>query len=326
MMLQAYQYHIPQYEQIADRFCNAESKNAEVRKFRRRALSQGVPEEMLDSDRWIIDPERVLGHGNKTLEIAMADKLMAVRHLHDPSAQTEILQIYDAANSDNPELAMRLTQTAKAPSDSVHEAQLMFGTLMEGVPMSPHRGQNSQEMAQTLIKMTAFFLKQNVSLGIEPNKRDLLGLKTVVAAIQMYFQLFSQDKESKPALQKMGKEMGALTQAVGIYEKQVMEADKAQAQQGPQQDPKDAAKAQAMVIQAKTKAQLAAQAHQQKTQQRQVQFQQKQAQDQQKHQADMKTQLQQTQVDTAAKDLETAAEIQRQDAKAENEPESTKKE
>lgn len=128
---QASEYARFQYYEIARRFCMKNSRDGDVRKFRLQCLKDNVPIECLDSDCWDIYPEQVMGGGNKMLEMAIADKLMAVRNLYDPEPQRKILSRYTLAQTDDPGLTEQLVpdQPVKV-TDSVHDAQLAAGTLM----------------------------------------------------------------------------------------------------------------------------------------------------------------------------------------------------
>lgn len=310
MLLQAYIYHSFQGREIARRFCVPNSQDSDVRGFRNNVLKAGVPEDVLDSSTWNIEPERVLGNGNKTLEVAMADKLMAARQLHDPESQREILYLYDMANSDNPDLAQRLVPLDKARvSDSVHDAQLALGTLMLGIPMKPVKGQNPIEVIETLMGGAAVILKRITQQGGKTDPEELAGLQNVLQTTGQYIQLLAQDKAEKARVKQYGEELtklGALLKALAKA------GAKQQGQPGTgQPDPKDVAKAQAITMLAQTKAQSAAQSHAQRTQQRDVQFRMEQQRKAEAHLAEQKERMQELKVKTAAEDLKTAAEIKR---------------
>ena len=151
MLALAYTYQKGQYSEIVRRFMRPNSDDPDVRKFRQRVLKQGIPVKVLDIDFWDVAPEQVLG--NKTLQIAMAEKLMAVRPLLDPDAQRDALRMYVQANSDDPNLATRWIPTKPIlVTESTHDAQLMIGPLMEGVEMEPVKGQDPVQIVLGLMK------------------------------------------------------------------------------------------------------------------------------------------------------------------------------
>lgn len=298
MLMQAYCYHKYQGMEIARRFCIKNSKDPDVRAFRNNVLKAGVPEEALDVSRWEVEPERVLGNGNKTLEIAMADKLMAARPLHDPESQREILYLYDMANSDNPDLAERLVPLDKQRvSDSVHDAQLALGSLMLGVKVPPVKGENPIEMIETLLSGLGTIMAPFTQGQAQPTPKELAGMANVILTIGEWVNILSEDRNEKERVKKYH---DALAQADTSLKKMQQAAMKAQSQGGNGADPKDATKAQAMVIQAQTKAALQAKAHQQRTAERDVAFRMKQQQSAEQHAQDMQQKATDMMVDAHA--------------------------
>ena len=300
-----------QYLEIARRFCKINSIDPEVRKFRAEVLKKGVPKEALNVDLWEITPSQVIGAGNKTLEIAMADKLMAARPLHDPEAQRDILEIYDLANTDNPGLASRLTGRDKQDiSDSVQKAQLMMGTLMLGVPVLPQRGDNPQEMVETLLHSMATIVQRMEQTG--PKPETLLGLQTMAQTVGQYIQIFAQDKQQQNKAKEYEKDLQVLMAQVQRMAQALQKAAQAQQQQGNGGlDPKDAAKIQGMQLQAKVKADNMSKSHAMKTAQRQISFEAQERQKEQKHQQELRKETQRANLELGTEAAKTAQQIRR---------------
>lgn len=312
MLLQSYEYSKYQQIEICRRFCIQNSSDPDVRKFRVNVLKQEVPETALDSSCWTIEPERVMGNGNKVLEVAMADKLMAARPMYDPDAQREILHIYTAANSDQPDLADRLVPQTPKQSDTVQIASNMIGSLMQGVQIPPASGLNPTEVIETLIRGMAMVLK-NLQSGT-PSPHDIAGAANIGQTIGQWINLLAQDKTQAAKVKQYGATLADLNRAVDEIGKQVQPA----ANNGV--DPVTQAKVAGVTLQAQTKAQLTQAAGQQKLQQKEVAFQQKTVQTQQKHRQSLQQQLDAASVDTATTDLKTAADIRAQGIKAKNTP------
>jgi hypothetical protein len=75
MLTRAYTQQTFQYREIARRFCTID--HPDCVQFRRKCEVEGVdPSVWNNLDSWDIIPERVMGSGNKMLEIAQADRLM----------------------------------------------------------------------------------------------------------------------------------------------------------------------------------------------------------------------------------------------------------
>lgn len=304
-----------QYMEICRRFCNRDSNDPEVKAFRAEILKSGIPQNALNVDSWDVVPDRIIGSGNKMLEVAMADKLMAARALHDPEAQREILEIYDLANTDDPALAMRLAATDENKvTDSNRSALAMVPTLMLGLPVPPKRGENPSEMIETLLHSMATILKRMEATG--PEVDDLVGLQTIGQQIGVYLQILGQDKEQSNQVKEYAKDLQTLMAQVQQLGKALAKQKQSGNGAAPQIDPKDLAKVQGMQLQAQTKAQLAAKSHAARTAQKQIQFEMKLKQDQARHQMDMQKDAQRTALDNQLETAKTAGQIRRENMKS----------
>lgn len=327
MLLQAYEYQKFGYSEVCRRFCRKNSIDPEVRQFRAAVLKAGVPEHLVDVCYWDIAPERVLGAGNQVMALAAVDKLMATYQLHDPQAQREILQLHDLTVTENPGLATRLVADQPGVSDSIHDAENGVGTILAGGRITPRKGMNSLEYATVYLAVLLQKTQQIEQMGGMTTFETLVGLQNLSQHAQAHIQIVAQDKEAKAKVKQLGDALGQATNLLKAFGQRMAEAQGQQQQGGNgQPDPTAMAKVQATVIQAQTKAQLAAQSHAQKTQQRQVQFDQKLRQQDQAHQADMAKKLRETQVDVAAKDLVTASDIRHAQMNAANEKETPEQE
>lgn len=68
---QAYMYQQFEYYEIVRRFMKANSTDMDVNSFRASCLKEGVPEKYLVPEAWDPEPERIMGAGNKTLEMTI---------------------------------------------------------------------------------------------------------------------------------------------------------------------------------------------------------------------------------------------------------------
>jgi len=73
---QAYRYQTSEYIEIFRRFMQPNSRDPDVRDFAPLPES-GRAREVHDARAWDIEPERIMGGGNKTLEMAQAQQLMS---------------------------------------------------------------------------------------------------------------------------------------------------------------------------------------------------------------------------------------------------------
>jgi hypothetical protein len=300
MLGDAYDRQNFQYIEICRRFCMADSNDPDVKRFRLECLKAGVPKEALNSERWTVQPVRVIGSGNKMLQVAMADKLMTIRPLLDAQGQAVVTKIYVLANSDDPALADQIVPDAPHISSSIQQAQMSFGTLMQGGQVDPVPGVNHEEYVETMLHEMALAIQRLQQNGGMATAEQIFGLQNTAGNISGHIKLLAQDKSAKQKVKQYGDELGKLMNFVKAFSQRLQEQQKAQAQNGQQLDPKDAAKIQATMLTAKTKAQIAAENHANKTAQRQVQFQQKLKQDAEIHNQEI-----------AKEDLKTAAELRR---------------
>jgi|GEM_PF-983590 len=325
-LLQAYQYQTFEYYEIFRRFCEKDSRDPDVRSFRLACLKAGVPPEVLVPEAWEIEPERVMGAGNKTLELATAQQLMEWRPLFDPEAQRTILKMSTLAITDDSGATDELVpDTEDQVTDSKHDAMVSMGSLMQGLPVQFGPRSNRIEIVEVLLaEMTLIVQRIEQQQQSMAKPEQLVGLQTVGQTIAEQLQILSQDKEQKERVRQYGDGLSQLMNMVKAYGQRLQQAMEAAAQQNgngqAQMDPKDLAKVQAMQLQAQTKASNASESHAQRTAQRQVQWEAEEKRKQQQHQLDMQRQRIELQADVAATDVETAAEIRRENAKAAAEP------
>lgn len=306
MLNLAYNYQTFQYWEICRRF-GSKMDNKDVQWFRKQCQKEGVPEEYLDYERWDIQAERVLGAGNKTLEIAQARELLAIRPLLDPEPQRIVLHKYIGAVTDVPELADELVPKGdKIVSDSLHDAQLAFGPLMEGGPVAIKTGMNHIEYIEALLVSMGQKIKIIQGIDNVGTPMDIIGLNNVGMHISQHIQILAQDKNEKERVKRYNDALGQFSNLIKGFSQRLQEKMAAENQQ---LDPEVMADVQAKMITAQSNAKMKEASTMQKLQQKEISFQQKQLQSSQAHQQKLEQQALQTQVDIQAKDASTAADI-----------------
>ncbi len=325
-LLQAYQYQNFEYQEIFRRFCLKDSRDPDVRQFRLACLKAGVPEKYIDPSAWDLEPERVMGSGNKTLELATAETLMQWRPLYAPQAQQEILRVATLAVTDDPSLSKALVPEDRNPvTDSKNDAMVAMGTLMLGLPVQFTDRANRIEITETLLAETAMLMQR--MLG-RPDKMagpdEINGLQNTINTIKEQINWISQDKNEKERAKQYQNDVSLLENELKGFVQRLEAAMKAaqeeQASGNGQMKPEDAAKIQAIQVQAEVKAENQKSSHSQRTAERQVSFENKERQQREKHQMEMQERQANLAADVATKDIETAATIRRDNAKAESEP------
>lgn len=302
MLAQAYDYQQFQYYEICRRFTLDDSPDPDVKNFRNLCLRDGVPGNILDHNVWDVQATRTIGGGNRMQQVAVADKLMGIRTMLDPDSQRKVDRIFIAANTEDYDLAQDLVPDQRQMSDSRHDAQLTAAALLNGLPVDPKPGVNHIDYIEGLISSGASRIQQieATSQGMA-TPEQVVGLMNLLQNASKHIALLSQNKSEQQRARQYMDNVKEMANAVRAYRQRLEQAGKDMAAAGGQgQDPKDAAKAQSMVIQAQTKAQLAKQSHAERTAQRQITWQN----EEKRKQAELQAELQR-------KNAEHQAELQR---------------
>lgn len=316
MLNDAYTYQTFQDNEIGRRFCIKNSRDKDVREFRKECLSQGVPEEFLDVNRWEIRHERVIGAGNKQIELAQTRMLMEQIDRYEPDAQRIILRDFTAAAVDDAERTKLLVPLEQNKvTNSVHDAQLSAAPLLLGLPMGLKQGVNHGEYAATLIGMIEAKVQEIMSTGGVAPAPVLAGIENCAGqtidgqpvegnGAMNHINILAQDKRNAQMVKQLGDALGKVMNEVkGMAQRLAEQEQQQQGQNGLA--PESAAKIKEKLILAEVKAKNSEAAAAQKLQQRQ-----------EAHELQMANEIRRTQVDEAATDLKTAGEIRREGNKA----------
>ncbi len=316
---QAYTYQTFEYLEIFRRFCKPLTNDIEVKQFRAACLRQGVPDRLLSPEAWDLEPERVMGAGNKTLEMTIAQQLMEWRDKFDPEPQRKILRDSVLAITDDPSRAEELVPESPVKiTDSVHDAQLTAGVLMQGLPVAVKTGMNHIEYVETLLVSLASVIQKCQQRGNMARPEEISGMQNLAQHIAQHIQIIAQDETERARVKQYGDQLGKLMNEVKGFAQRLQKQMEQQAQQGNGQgmDPKDTAKIQATMLTAKQKVEQMRISHANKTAQRQIQFELDEKRKQQEHALDMKRKAAELKTDIVAKDIMTAAEVRNASRKA----------
>ena len=312
-MMQANKYKGFEYEQIFRRLCRKNSRDPDVRQFRVNCLKQGVPEKILVPEAWEIEPEQIMGAGNKTLEMSMAQQMMELRPLLDPEPQRQVLRNVVLAITDSASEAESLVPDQPVRvTDSVHDAQLVSARLMQGLPVAMKTGVNHIEYVETLLADMALIIQRIEQHGGMAKPEEVTGLQNMGQHIAEHIKIIAQDPEEKSRVKQEGDNLGRLMNLVKAYAQRIQEQQQKQAGNGHGgPDPETQAKVQASLITAKAKAANTRESHAQKTAQRQVTFEQQQKQREDEHRLELQRRAREIKLEETAKDIQTAAEMRR---------------
>lgn len=311
-MNQAYAYQARgEYPEIFRRFCNKDSRDPDIIEFRSRCMRQGVPESMLIPEAWNLEPERVMGAGNKTMEMAIAEQLMQYRNLYDPEPQRQILRDVTLAITDDPgKTEMLVPNEPQLVNDSVQLAQLAAGSLLAGLPVATKTGINHIDYVNTLMVDLALVIGRAQKRGGMATQEEIEGFQNIAQHIVQHMQVVAQDVNEKQRITEWQKELAKLMNLVKAFQQRLAEQQQQQASQNGG-DPETAAKIKAMLITAEAKASNTRESHAQRTAQRQLQFEQKMKEDQQQHALDMQKDLQTHRLQIEADRVAAAIEIKK---------------
>lgn len=310
-LMQAYMYQQEEDREIFRRFMRRYSRDPEVNSFRAACLSQGVSSKVMEADCWEIEHERIMGGGNKTLELQIAEKLMEWRPMYDPEPQRDILRSATLALTDDPAKARSLVPPNPVKvTDSVHDAQLATGTIMQGLPVAVKTGINHIEYAETLLSNLALLVRKADMAGKMVSAEELQGMENLARHIAQHIQIIAQDEKQKSLVKELSEALAKLMNEIRAFRQRLAEAMKKQAQQnGNGHDPAAIAKVQATMMQAQAKIQQGQKSHAEKTAQRRISFEQKMEQDQKKAEFELQKEKALAASELAREDVKTAQEI-----------------
>lgn len=304
LLSMAYTYAKFEYREIARRFTNKDSDDPDVKRFRTRCLLAKIPPEYLNIERWEIEPERVMGGGNKTLELSQAKAMMEVRTQFDSGAQREVLRGYVLAVTDDPDKADRWVPVGKDQpvTSAEHDAQLAFGTMMGLGPVAVREGIDHIGYVSAMLLSVKSAVDDIKAIG-QPTPQQVVGLVGVFKHLDGHMKIVGQDEENRQLVRQWGDFLKPYVNQV----KQWMGALKQQQQQAAQQN--GDGKAQAAMLTAATKAKIMEATSAQKQKHKDIAF----VKDQQRKDAATRAGLQKQAVETAANvqalDAKTAANV-----------------
>jgi hypothetical protein len=298
-----------------------------VREFRKDCLSDGVPEEALNVHRWRISSERVIGAGNKQLELGMVQQLMEIYPLLEPDAQRVVLRLKAFAATDDAALTEELVPAKPNELNrSIHDAQLSAAVLLKGLPMTfVQGGINHGEYAATLIGMAKTEIDKINAMGGMTDAETIAGLQNLLGqtiegqpipgnGATPHIQVYAQDESTKETVKELQDITSKLMNDVRAFAQRLQEQQQQQAEGqggGPALTPEDAVKLKSDLEKQRLKSEAMAEAHAQRSQQRAEIHQQKMEESAQKSRLQNAEEIRRTQVDEDAKNMQTMNQIAR---------------
>ena len=168
------------------RACIKNSKDRIAIEFQKRCLQDGIPEEMLDADKWDIEPEQVLGGGNKTVQMAIVGFLQQIRKNLPPNGQRLVDNLSVSAATEIPELAEEIAPLGetKTASRSMTNAQDATPRILRGMPYTLPDDAVHEDFAVVWLHDLAFEVQKAQQRGGMASQEDLLGMAGLITNIQ----------------------------------------------------------------------------------------------------------------------------------------------
>src|SRR5262249_16571066 len=151
------------------------------------------------------------------------EKLLATRQLHPPEAQAEILRFYDATITDDYAFANQLNPKQPEITDSIHDTELVFNALLNGVPVEPKSGLTAMEVVDTRLKQMQLRMQGSQQMGNIGTPQEVLGLAMAVRYTQAYIQQLAQDKNEKQRVSQYQKALMAIINLIKGFQQRQQE-------------------------------------------------------------------------------------------------------
>lgn len=313
---QLYNQAEPFYREICRRICLKDERDPLTKQILEEMEEDEIPQDILDVDSWDIIPNRVMGGGNKAVELTTARALFEIRSTLGSQGAVEATRKYVLALTNNADELDSLVPETPQISDSRVLAQLAFGTLMDRGDVDQRGTLNEAEYIGTLIEMMAQAMKPLEQLQSQPSAAVLVadkiaGLVNVGQHIEGHIQILAGDESSREQVRDAQRIINQLMGQLGAYGQRLAEMEQAQQAQGGL-DAETQAKIISMQTIAQAKAQIATQNAAIKQQHKDIGFQSEQQRKDAATVADIRRKDAMTQADVTSKDLTTRAELIRQ--------------
>ncbi len=307
MLTDAYEQMNRQYREIARRFATID--NEDCKRFRQECIAEGVPPDVFQNfDAWETSPDRLVGDGNQMLAIATADRLLAISPKLNPTGQKLVTRMYVESTVRDPSIADELAPLEEEDGQPYQQlASLSWGTLMSGQRIVLPESINLLGYTLSLLSMLDRALRIDQGSGVVPSRERVMGYVNTMGFVESLAVELSRDPQQQDTVAEME---AALENGAALIKQWIEALQEQSAQSGqPGLSQEEAAKAQAVVTQAQTKASIDAAKAEQDRRHKELAFQQ----EQQRKSAMLASEL-------AAADLRTKSEIANKSLTSENEP------
>lgn len=309
----SYTYENFKYREMFRRLCLKNNPDPIAKEFRTCMLRDGVPEEMLDANRWTIEAEQVVGGGNKTVQMATVGFLNSIRQNLPPDGQRIVDHMSVEAATDQPDLAEEIAPLGenKPISNSTHDAQLATERLMRGLPFTLPKDAIALDYATVWLHDMATMIEKAMQSGGMVPADQLQGLTNMSQHTKQILEIEAQNPKQKPNLAPYEENLSQIDNHLKAFAQRLMAQMKAQQKamgQPGEGNGKDAAKIQGMMMINQAKAANLRESHAQRAAQKQQGWEAEQQRKNLQTQADIERQGVQTRHELMANRLKALAE------------------
>jgi hypothetical protein len=210
------------YQEIVRRFLNKNSGEDCIKQFQKDCIQDGIPPELMVPDNWRIQPDRVLGSGDKSLALQQATSLYAARSGFDPKTQRMISRQFVSTLTEDPAKGMLyVPDTPDNATNGAKTASDFFGTLMQGGLVPFVQGITQTDYISTMLKSVQNVINQIQSSDNMGTAQQVAGLAAVLDDIKLHTQAVMTDptqkmfvKQTMDAVGKMENELKGFAQRI----------------------------------------------------------------------------------------------------------------
>jgi len=214
------------YEEIVRRFLVPTGD--EQKSFRAACVADGIPEELLVPENWLIDVEQVLGAGDQSLALQEVGALFQNRQTFDPKSQRMIDRMFVSTVTRDSAKGMLLVPEVKDDSTNGRKAaEMVFATLMLGVPVSLQQGVEQADYIQAELTMVGEVIQRITKTDNCGTLEDVIGIDTVLQDAQKHLAILEADKSQAQNVKIFGDAIGKLQNLGKAFAQRIMEKQKA---------------------------------------------------------------------------------------------------
>jgi hypothetical protein len=195
ILTMTFKYEGYAHREICRRFCLANSADPDVKEFQDKWDAMGIPKQFRNIKYWRIEPVTPLGMGNPTIALAMAQQVMAVRPMLNPTAQEEALHDYLLVITKDWRKARRWAPIAKAPQESDAKREMVgyFAALMRGAKI-PLSQSNLIDQCEALLPLYAGEVTKITQRNNMATQDEAIGLQAVSEYLGRAIKQLAQDQ------------------------------------------------------------------------------------------------------------------------------------